>query len=113
MISPNDSMKSNSVVAARKHSLPPVMDLFTSQKQQQLKPYMTLAEFKKNDEFPRQQRAILAALQRQDNRLRKEGIIKEMKKATLRGKRGKVYIVKLFSWFHFLFFIFTVLNKTF
>ncbi|RIA99517.1 hypothetical protein C1645_277149 [Glomus cerebriforme] len=88
MISSGDSTKASTITAARKHSLPPVMDLFANQKQL-LKPYMTLAEFKKIDEFPRQQRAILAALQRQDNRLRKEGVIKEMKKATLRGKRDR------------------------
>jgi hypothetical protein len=88
MISPSDAVKASTVGAARKHSLPPVMDLFSGQKLSQ--PYMTLSEFKRVDEFPRQQRAILAALQRQDSRLRKEGVIKEMKKASLRGKRGIV-----------------------
>ncbi|CAG8609688.1 5261_t:CDS:2, partial [Funneliformis mosseae] len=88
MFSSNVSTKPNSIVAARKHSLPPVMDLFESQKQI-IQPFMTLAEFKKYDEFPRQQRAILAALQRQENRLRNEGVIKEMNKATLRGKRER------------------------
>ncbi|CAI2180968.1 14209_t:CDS:2, partial [Funneliformis geosporum] len=88
MFSSNVSTKPNNIVAARKHSLPPVMDLFES-KRQIIQPFMTLAEFKKSDEFPRQQRAILAALQRQEIRLRKDGVIKEMNKATLRGKRGE------------------------
>ncbi|GBB92431.1 hypothetical protein RclHR1_02000012 [Rhizophagus clarus] len=88
MISPSDSTKASTITPVRKHSLPPVMDLFADQKQL-TRTYMTLAEFKRTDEFPRQQRAILATLQRQDNRLRKEGVIKEMKKASLRGKRDR------------------------
>ncbi|CAB4377691.1 unnamed protein product [Rhizophagus irregularis] len=88
MITSSDSAKASTITSVRKRSLPQVMDLFPNQNQL-IKPYMTLAEFKKIDEFPRQQRAILAALQRQDNRLRKEGVIKEMKKASLRGKRER------------------------
>nr|CAG8478200.1 2392_t:CDS:10 [Entrophospora candida] len=82
----------------RKHSLPPLMELFTNQNNNsslypsplsssQPTPYMTLAEFKANDEFPRQQRTTLIALQRQEIRLKKEGVIKEMNKATLRGRK--------------------------
>lgn len=89
MITSSDSAKASTITSVRKHSLPQVMDLFPNQNQL-IKPYMTLAEFKRTDEFPRQQRAILASLQRQDNRLRKEGVIKEMKKASLRGKRGSL-----------------------
>jgi len=89
----------------RKHSLPPLMELFTNQNNNSLlypsslsssqsTPYMTLAEFKANDEFPRQQRATLIALQRQEIRLKKEGIIKEMNKATLRGrKKGLNFVI--------------------
>ncbi|RIB12868.1 hypothetical protein C2G38_1780423 [Gigaspora rosea] len=49
---------------------------------------MTLAEFKRMDKHPRRQRAILAALQRQDNKLRKEGIIKDTNK-NLKGKKDR------------------------
>ncbi|KAF0505312.1 ankyrin [Gigaspora margarita] len=80
------SSKNSTIAIARKHSLPPTADLF--QNDQPVRPYMTLAEFKRMDKHPRQQRAILAALQRQDNKLRKEGVIKDTSK-TLKGKKDR------------------------
>ncbi|CAG8809886.1 22228_t:CDS:1, partial [Racocetra persica] len=78
------SSKVSTIGTTRKHSLQ-ATDLF--QTDQPPRPYMTLAEFKRIDKHPRQQRAILATLQRQDNRLRKEGVIKDMSKSSLKGKK--------------------------
>ncbi|CAG8472061.1 1227_t:CDS:10 [Diversispora eburnea] len=83
----NNNTKASTIAAIRKNSLPPMMKLFPTQ-EPSLPPYLTLAEFKRLDNHPRKQRAILVSLQRQDDKLRKDGIIKEMNKDTLKGKKG-------------------------
>ncbi|CAG8554703.1 25229_t:CDS:2, partial [Dentiscutata erythropus] len=80
------SSKVSTLAIARKHSLPPTADLFQNELD---RPYMTFAEFKRMDQHPRQQRAILTALQRQDNKLRKEGVIKDTSSKTLKGKKDR------------------------
>ncbi|KAG0039881.1 hypothetical protein BGZ82_006286 [Podila clonocystis] len=50
---------------------------------------MTLAEFRLYDVYPKRQRRLLTHMQRLDNRLHEEGVLKKLTKEQLKGKADK------------------------
>ncbi|CAG8501147.1 3332_t:CDS:2 [Paraglomus brasilianum] len=86
-ISATNVNKAYTVNTGRKNSLPPVMDIFVRSKPGLS--YVTFAEFRKNDEYPRYQITILTTLQKQENKLRQIGIVKNLEKSNLKGKKER------------------------
>jgi len=78
--------KAYTINPSRKNSLPPVMNIFV--KSNPGLSYVTFAEFRKNDEYPRYQITILTTLQKQESKLRQIGIVKDLEKSILKGKKG-------------------------
>jgi len=90
-ISATNVNKAYTVNTGRKNSLPPVMDIFVRSKPGLS--YVTFAEFRKNDEYPRYQITILTTLQKQENKLRQIGIVKNLEKSNLKGKKGTLQLL--------------------
>ncbi|CAG8586276.1 6102_t:CDS:2 [Paraglomus occultum] len=86
-ISATNVTKAYTINTGRKNSLPPVMDIFMNNKPGLS--YVTFAEFRKNDEYPRYQITILTTLQKQENKLRQIGIVKDLGKSNLKGKKER------------------------